>query len=94
MQKTHKCKSCRSRQELSHKFLIANIGFDTAENGPLKVYQKQKFKKKLEQTQADEDIDLLLLAVPPARDAWSSSLAKDAIPASSASTDGGLSDDD
>jgi len=44
--------------------------------------------------EADEDIDLLLLAVPPARDAWSSSLAKDAIPASSASTDGGLSDDD
>ena len=33
------CKSCRSRQELSHKCLLANIGFDTAENGPLKVCQ-------------------------------------------------------
>ena len=37
---TRKCKSCRSRQELS-KFtiLLANFGVDTAENGPLKVCQ-------------------------------------------------------
>ena len=28
--------SDRSRQELSNKFLIAKIGFDTAENEPLK----------------------------------------------------------
>ena len=38
--KTHKYKSCRSRQELSREYLLANIGVDTAENGPLKVCQK------------------------------------------------------
>ena len=30
-------KSCRSRQELSNEYLLAKIGFDTAENEPLKV---------------------------------------------------------
>ena len=34
------CKSCRTRQELSNKYLLAKIGFDTAENGPLKVCQE------------------------------------------------------
>ena len=35
------CKlSCRSRQELSNKYLPAKIGLDTAENGPLKGCQK------------------------------------------------------
>ena len=34
------CKSCRSRQELSNERLLAKIGFDTAENGPLKVCQQ------------------------------------------------------
>ena len=38
--KTHKCKSCRSRQELSNEYLLANFGVDTAENGPVKVCQK------------------------------------------------------
>ena len=33
------CKSCRSRQELSH-YLLAKIGVDTAENELLKVCQK------------------------------------------------------
>ena len=28
---------CRSRRELSNAYLIANIGFDTAENEPCKV---------------------------------------------------------
>ena len=37
MSKTHKCKSCRSRQELSNEYLLAKIGVDTAENEPLKV---------------------------------------------------------
>ena len=32
------CKSCRSRRELSNEYLIAKIGFDTAENEPLKVW--------------------------------------------------------
>ena len=32
------CKSCRSRQELSNE--LANIGVDTAENGPVKACQK------------------------------------------------------
>ena len=32
------CKSCRSRQELSNEYLLANFGFDTAENESLKVY--------------------------------------------------------
>ena len=36
------CKSCRSRQELSNEYLLAKCGFDTAENGPLKVCQKNK----------------------------------------------------
>merc|ERR1719271_638252 len=45
--------------------------------------------------EADEDIDLLLLAVPPVRDAWSGNLQKETIiPASCASTDGGLSEDE
>ena len=30
--------SDRSRQELSNEYLIAKIGFDTAENEPLKVW--------------------------------------------------------
>ena len=30
-------KSCRSRQELSNEYLLAKIGFDTAENEPSKV---------------------------------------------------------
>ena len=42
------CKSDRSRQELSKQvaipmsiyYLLANIGFDTAKNEPLKVCQK------------------------------------------------------
>ena len=34
------CKSCTSRQELSNEHLLGKIGFDTAENGPLKVCQK------------------------------------------------------
>ena len=38
--KTHKCKSCRSRQELSNEYVLAKFGVDTAENGPLKVCQK------------------------------------------------------
>ena len=33
------CKSCRSRQELSNEYLVAKFGFDTAENGLLKVCQ-------------------------------------------------------
>jgi len=28
---------CRSRRELSNEYLLAKIGFDTAENEPLKV---------------------------------------------------------
>ena len=37
-------KSCRSRRELSNEYLLvlANIGIDTAENGPPKVCQKFK----------------------------------------------------
>ena len=38
--KVCKCKSCRSRQELSNEYLLAKFGFDTAENEPLKVCQK------------------------------------------------------
>ena len=30
---------CRARQELSHEYLVATIGFDTAENEPLKVWR-------------------------------------------------------
>ena len=42
--KTHKCKSCRSHQELpkflnSIEYLLAKFGFDTAENESLKVCQ-------------------------------------------------------
>ena len=33
------CKSCRSRQELSNEYLHAKIGFNTAENEPLKICQ-------------------------------------------------------
>ena len=36
------CKSCRYRQELSNEYLLslAKFGVDTAEKGPLKVFQK------------------------------------------------------
>ena len=53
------CKSCRFRQELSNEYLLAKFGVDTAENGPLKVFQKlnksffsikQKLEKELEKT--------------------------------------------
>ena len=44
------------RDSYSNEYLVAKIGFDTAEHGPLKVSQKvakrQKKWKKLEQTQA------------------------------------------
>ena len=33
------CKSDRSRQELSNEYLVAKIGFDTAENEPSEVRQ-------------------------------------------------------
>ena len=35
------CKSFRSRQEFSNECLLAKIGVDTAENGPLKVCRKK-----------------------------------------------------
>ena len=49
----HKCKSCRSRQELSNEYLLAKFGFDTAENEPLKVCQKlaKSQKKSQKKTQ-------------------------------------------
>ena len=31
------CKSCRSRQELSNEYFLAQFGVDTAENEPYKV---------------------------------------------------------
>ena len=34
LQKTHKCKYCRSRRELSNEHLLAKFGVDTAENAP------------------------------------------------------------
>ena len=34
------CKSCRSRQELSNEYFLPKFGVDTAENGPLKVWQQ------------------------------------------------------
>ena len=37
------CESCRSRQELSNECLLANFGFDTAENEP-KISQKLEYK--------------------------------------------------
>ena len=37
------CKSCRSRQELSNESLLANIGVETAENEPLKVWRTIQF---------------------------------------------------
>ena len=48
-------KSCRSPQEFSNEdqYLLAKIGFGTAENGPLKVCQKlASSQKKTEHTQA------------------------------------------
>ena len=41
-------KSVRSRQDLSNEYLLAKMGVDTAENGPLKVCQKYpKVRKKV-----------------------------------------------
>ena len=31
------CKSCRSRQELFNEYLLAKVGFDTAENEPFEI---------------------------------------------------------
>ena len=52
------CTSCRSRQEHSIEYLLANFGVGTAENGPLKVCQKlnksqKKARKKLEKPRLD-----------------------------------------
>ena len=33
------CKSCRSRKMLKNEYLVAKIGFDTAENEPSKVWR-------------------------------------------------------
>ena len=33
------CTSCRYRQALSNEHALANIGFDTAENNPLKIWR-------------------------------------------------------
>ena len=35
------CNSCRSRQELSNYYFVAQFGFDTAENGPFQVWWYQ-----------------------------------------------------
>ena len=45
--KTHKCKSCRSRQELSNEYLLAKIGVDTAENEPLEVWGENSIQYSL-----------------------------------------------
>ena len=37
-------KSCRSCQELSNEYLLAKVGVDTAEDGPLKVCQEKFFR--------------------------------------------------
>ena len=43
------CKSCRSRQELSHEYVLAKIGFDTAENELLRVQNVENvFRKTFE----------------------------------------------
>ena len=34
---------CRSRRELSNEYLLGEIGVDTAENEPLKVWRKIQF---------------------------------------------------
>ena len=34
---------CRSRRELSNKYLLDEIGVDTAENKPLEVWGKSQF---------------------------------------------------
>ena len=52
LQKTHKCKSCRSRKELSNdsysnEYLLAKFGFNTAENEPLKVCQELEPKVRI-----------------------------------------------
>ena len=41
------CKSCRSRQELSNEYLLANIGVDTAENEPLEVWGENSIQYSL-----------------------------------------------
>ena len=43
--------SCRSRQELSNEYLLANFGVDAAENGPLEVCLKFA---KLEKSQLEK----------------------------------------
>ena len=40
IQKVQGTKSDRSRQEISNEYLVAKIGFDSAENEPLKVCHK------------------------------------------------------
>ena len=36
----NECQSDRSHQELSDEYLVAKLGFDTAENEPSKVFQE------------------------------------------------------
>ena len=47
---THKCKSCRSLQELSNEHFLAKFGADTAEKGPLKVCKKSTNVRKIRKT--------------------------------------------
>ena len=48
---------CVAHRGVAYQYLLAKIGFDTAENGPLKVCQTLATieKKQLEQTQAADD---------------------------------------
>ena len=77
------CKSCRYRQELSNEYLLAKIGFDTAENGPLEVCQKlsnSARSQKLEQPQAEAKA-----AATPAAQAETAAKTQEAQAAASAS---------
>ena len=50
-------KSCRSRQEVSNKYLFSKIGFDTAEDEPLNVCQKLTISQKLVEKKLEVDLE-------------------------------------
>ena len=63
LQKTHKCKSDRSRQEFSNEYLVSKIGFDTAENEPFNFHhfsslQGFDFHRAVVSADSDQDCSL------------------------------------
>ena len=68
------CASCISCQELSHEYLLAQVGFDTAESEPLKA--RRRFSSRLHSPPARYAVVRLLKPKSKKGEAWGSPLMK------------------